>query len=69
MAKPTPIAKRLECSECGQLWETHMKGHAKTYQPTIEDCVRALRAELARRPIQFSGNTVVGSTSPGIRLA
>jgi len=43
MAKPEPISKYIVCSECGLSWENHKK-------KSIDECVRLLKAELARRP-------------------
>lgn len=47
-AKPTPVAVTTVCSMCGLDW------HAHGEDPTTEDCIRLLRAELARRPVTVS---------------
>ena len=43
MAKPVPMPIKIVCSECGLSWEKHEKA-------TLSECIRLLRAELARRP-------------------
>ena len=45
MSKPHPIPVDVKCSECGLPWDEYGD------KPTLEDCVRPLRAELARRPL------------------
>lgn len=49
MNKPEPKATNVVCTECGLDWEKHLKGPRKK-NPTLEDCVRVLKAELAARP-------------------
>jgi hypothetical protein len=41
--KPVPVSQ--VCSECGLDWGLHGE------KPTLDDCVRLLRAELATRPL------------------
>lgn len=41
---PQPVPTEVKCSECGLPWD----GHGD--EPTLADCVRLLKAELARRP-------------------
>jgi len=43
--KPNPVHVNVICSECGLSWDAHGP------RPTLDDCVRLLRAELARRPV------------------
>ncbi len=45
-ATPEPVAVTTICSVCGLPWLDHGK------TPTTEDCIRLLKAELAKRPIQ-----------------
>ena len=42
--KPQPIVVTTVCSLCGERWEAHGD------DPTTLDCIRLLKAELARRP-------------------
>jgi hypothetical protein len=42
---PEPIAVSTICSVCGLSWHDHGK------DPTTDDCIRLLKAELAKRPI------------------
>jgi hypothetical protein len=57
MAKPQPISKFVVCSECGLPWDDHTE-HGKT----LQDCIRLLKLELAKRPVfqSISGTTGVG---------
>lgn len=51
--KPEPISKHVVCSECGQPWDKHGD------KPTLETCVKLLKAELAKpRPyaMQIAGS-------------
>jgi hypothetical protein len=43
---PTPKPKTIKvvCDVCGQDWKAHGT------KPTLEDCVRLLKAELRKRP-------------------
>jgi hypothetical protein len=58
LAKPEPVPKQLCCSVCGMPWQPHKQRPGRTKSgaavnvasPTLEDCVRVLKAELARRP-------------------
>ncbi len=42
--KPQPVVVTTICSECGLAWEAHGD------KPTTSDCIRLLKAELAKRP-------------------
>lgn len=42
--KPQPVVVTTICSECGLAWEAHGD------KPSTSDCIRLLKAELARRP-------------------
>jgi len=42
--KPEPKTIRVECTVCGLPWDAHGA------DPTLEDCVRLLKAELSKRP-------------------
>lgn len=42
---PAPVVVTTVCSMCGLDWERHGA------DPTTEDCIRLLKAELARRPV------------------
>lgn len=55
MATPEPVAKETVCSLCGLDWDKHPKKKSLT----AEDCVKLLKAELARRPnpIVWQGTT------------
>lgn len=53
MAKPSPKAINVVCSECGLSWEKHTAGRKTA--PTADVCIRLLKAELAARP-RFSSN-------------
>lgn len=44
MPTPKPVPASTICSECGLPWQGHKD------KPTLETCVRLLKAELARRP-------------------
>ena len=41
--KPQPVVVETVCSECGLDWDLHGD------KPTLVDCIRLLRDELARR--------------------
>ncbi len=41
---PKPVVVTTICSECGLAWEAHGD------KPTTSDCIRLLKAELAKRP-------------------
>jgi hypothetical protein len=56
---PEPQPTNVVCSACGLPWAKHLTGPRKQ-KPTLEDCVRVLKAELASRPsrmpyVQWSG--------------
>lgn len=42
---PTPVVTATVCSMCGLDWERHGA------DPTTEDCIRLLKAEIAHKPI------------------
>lgn len=42
---PEPVAVTTICSVCGLSWSDHGK------EPTTDDCIRLLKAELANRPL------------------
>jgi hypothetical protein len=44
--KPTPKTISVVCSECGQDWGKHGK------DPSLEDCVKLLKAALAAKSVQ-----------------
>lgn len=58
---PKPIFKTCVCSECGLPWEDHTTKGRKT-EPTLDDCVRLLKAALAAKPM-YSYPTVSGSSA------
>ena len=68
MKKPEPKTVSVVCSVCDQPWDKHGA------KPTLEDCVRLLKAELAKRsvyPRQFLGsgpNTHVLHPARGIPI-
>lgn len=72
MAKPKPVTKNTVCSECGLPWEKHNQGQttepALPIAPTLEECVRLLKAELARKSA-FLGHVTsgVGTNVPQVR--
>jgi hypothetical protein len=43
---PQPVVVTTICSECGLAWESHGD------KPTTSDCIRLLKIELAKRPVQ-----------------
>lgn len=43
--EPKPVAITTICSVCGLSWSNHGE------TPTTDDCIRLLKAELAKRPI------------------
>lgn len=45
---PEPVVVQTICSMCGLAWERHGE------DPTPEDCIRLLKAELATRPVIVS---------------
>lgn len=55
---PHPVPKDVVCSDCGLSWDAHAKvvdpnAALVPYEPVIvepSECVRLLKAELARRP-------------------
>lgn len=51
--KPEPISKHSVCSACDQPWDAHGD------EPTLETCVKLLKAELAKPrpyPMTLSGS-------------
>jgi|ERR1700677_49429 len=44
-AKPEPVPVTTICSVCGLSWHDHGK------DPTTDDCIRLLKAELAKKPV------------------
>lgn len=49
--KPEPIVVRTLCSLCDLDWEPHGD------EPTTADCIRLLKIELSRRPLNLYWNT------------
>lgn len=43
--KPEPVSVETQCSVCGLDWKLHGK------TPTLEDCIRVLKAELSKRAL------------------
>lgn len=52
MKKPKPVAVTTVCSVCGLGWELHGE------DPTTDDCIRLLKAELASRPAIINYPTI-----------
>ena len=53
--KPEPKPTHVVCTVCGLAWDAHESAFpAKGKKPavTLDDCVRVLKAELAKRPRQ-----------------
>jgi hypothetical protein len=48
MRKPKPKTVKVVCDMCGIEWAAHKL--KPTHEPTLEECVRVLKAELAKRP-------------------
>lgn len=65
MKKPKPVNKTIVCSECGLPWEKHT-ARRKTVEPTLDDCVALLKAELARPRHPFAQQ--FGMSSGGYRI-
>ena len=57
--KPQPRTVKVVCSECGLDWNRHT-----TEAPSLADCVRLLKQELAKRPIWNSQASATGSPIP-----
>lgn len=57
--KPEPIPKQIVCSACGLDWEKHPKRKTGVVEA---DCIKLLRAELARRPVYNWNGQIGGST-------
>jgi hypothetical protein len=55
--KPEPVPVSTICSVCGLSWHDHGK------DPTTDDCIRLLKAELAKRLIQVPYSYPVPSRS------
>jgi hypothetical protein len=55
---PQPIAVTTICSVCGLGWELHGP------DPTTDDCIKLLKAELARRPIVINRPYTVPVPAP-----
>jgi hypothetical protein len=53
-ATPQPKTVKVVCDVCGQDWKAHGT------KPTLEDCVRLLKAALAKQPThwQMSGTHI-----------
>lgn len=79
--KPHAVALNVVCSDCGLSWDAHMKvvhpdEKGQPLEPVVEpsECVRLLKAELAKRPYvtyTTGPNTTTGQTwsttfNPGI---
>jgi hypothetical protein len=63
--KPEPKPTNVVCTVCGLDWKAHEQNSTaakKRTTVTLEDCVRVLKAELARRPKQ---NPWVGVSGTG----
>jgi hypothetical protein len=56
---PKPVVQRTVCSECGLDWDKH------SAKPSLADCVKLLKAELARRP-NFSFQQLGGGGYTGV---
>lgn len=56
--KPEPIAVTTICSVCGLLWLDHGE------DPTTDDCIRLLKAELAKKPITIPSPYPVRPSRP-----
>lgn len=56
MAQPKAVVKSKVCSECGLDWARHGA------KPTLDDCVKLLKADLAKRP---SYANISGSSAGG----
>lgn len=54
--KPEPKATHVVCTACGLNWDKHLAGPRKK-NPTLEDCVRVLKAELGARPRMLSNSS------------
>jgi hypothetical protein len=54
--KPTPRSVVVECSVCGLDWSLHeaRAKKAKRKEPTMEDCIALLQAELDRERIKVA---------------
>lgn len=46
--KPEPVVVSTLCSECGLDWGLHGE------EPTTDDCIRLLKAELSRKRLRFT---------------
>lgn len=51
--RPEPVPMQVKCSVCAQDWDKHGDN------PTVVDCVRVLKAELAKRP--YNNNSTTGT--------
>jgi hypothetical protein len=51
MALPKPVVAKQVCSVCGLDWERHAE------KPGYEDCIKLLKADLAKRPSVIYGHT------------
>lgn len=56
--KPEPVPQSVICTACGISWDLHKPSRGKV---TLSECVRLLRAELAKRPITTWTNSTVGN--------
>ena len=64
MARPKPISKSVVCSECGLPWAKHTAGR-KT-DPTLDVCVRLLKAELAKPRYPFMQSQLSSASGYGV---
>lgn len=59
-AGPQPVVVRTVCSECGLDWD----GHGD--KPTFADCIRLLKAEVAKPRVAYPGTaTITGISGTG----
>jgi hypothetical protein len=56
--KPEPVPQSVVCTACGLSWDWHEPNRGKV---TLSECVRLLRAELLKRPIQTWTNSTAGN--------
>jgi hypothetical protein len=64
--KPEPVIITIVCSLCGQPWEAHGdQDNGEWKKPTAEDCIRLLKAELAKRPAYTITYPYTWQVAPG----
>ena len=64
MAKPSPVSKFVVCSVCDLPWEDHTKGRKTA--PTVDVCVRLLRAEILKRKNTLTWNAATSATQANL---